>query len=155
MNTTRPADFATIAALLMIRHPSMNELEAIQAATRLVALAESQPVTHAAESEHVHPRKVFQYTGDNWRKRTLDRIRTLFDCNICGDDKTPYGVSTITHIESKDWKSADEFLEYHEKRGFDPRAAAAITDLIRRWKKQRASIGPRKRKKAKNRSRKI
>jgi hypothetical protein len=147
MNKTSPADIASIAALLMIRHPNMNELEAIQAANRLVALAESQPVTPAAEGKHIHPRNVFPYTSQNWRKWTLKLIQTLFDCDVSGDDKTPYGVTVITHIESKGWKSPEEFLEYHEKRGFEPGAAAAIIDLLRRWKKQQSSIGPKNRKK--------
>ena len=149
MKKPDPNIVATVAATLLAHHQYPGETEmagAIRTARKLISLAESLPVKPEATSPHHAPREVFGYAGDNWRKRTLERIALLFEADVPPDGKTPDGIPALRRIEGGGWASPEEFLDYHERRGLEGQDAGAIRDLIRRWKADRARVGPRSRK---------
>lgn len=147
MKKATPAEIATIAAILSSR-PNFNlsNEDAIRWARQLVSLAASLPEAVFTCTPHQHPKNAFGYTGDNWRKRTLERISVLFNANIPPDGKTPPGARALTRLDNSGFDSPEQFLSYHERRGLEPWFADEIRDLVRRWKAERARIGSHSRK---------
>lgn len=129
-----PVDVATVAAILLSRAGStLSQDTAIQEARALIERAGATAERMAVD--HVHPKIAFMYKGANWRSLTLNRIAHLFETDLPPDDNTPPEFVNLRSLPRKGWKSPEDFLSYHERRGLEAHDVKAIQELIRRDKR--------------------